>query len=140
MAKETEISEAETEVKAPVPRKKRKRIVPQARVCIHAGPNNTIVTFTDPEGNVLAWATAGSCGFKGSRKSTPYAAKVTAEAAAEKAERFGIEKVTIEIKGIGPGRDQALRGLQGAGYDFERIIDVTPIAHGGCRPKRKRRI
>ena len=102
--------------------------------------NNTIVTFTDPDGKALCWSTAGSCGFKGSRKSTPYAAKVTAETAASKAEGFGIEKVSVFIKGVGPGREQALRGLQGAGYDFDRIVDVTPLAHGGCRPKRRRRI
>lgn len=130
----------EVTTKAPPKRKKSKRTVPHARVCIHAGMNNTIVTFTDPDGKVLCWSTAGACGFKGSRKSTPYAAKVTAETAASKAEVFGIEKVSVFIKGIGPGREQALRGLQGAGFDFDRIVDVTPIPHGGCRPKRRRRV
>ena len=131
----------EVTTKAPPKRKKKsKRTVPHARVCIHAGMNNTIVTFTDSDGKVLCWSTAGACGFKGSRKSTPYAAKVTAETAAGKAEVFGIEKVSVFIKGIGPGREQALRGLQGAGFDFDRIVDVTPIPHGGCRPKRRRRV
>ena len=133
-------SKTEEVVKTRPKRKKGKRSVPHARVCIHAGNNNTIVTFTDPEGKTLCWSTAGACGFKGSRKSTPYAAKVTAETAAGKAEGFGIEKVSVFIKGIGPGREQALRGLQGAGFDFDRIVDVTPIPHGGCRPKRRRRI
>lgn len=125
---------------APAKRKKIKRKVPHARVCIHAGQNNTIVTFTDEDGGTLCWASAGGCGFKGSRKSTPYAAKITAESAAEKAVSFGVEKVSVFTKGIGPGREQALRGLQGAGLDFDRIVDATPIPHGGCRPKRRRRV
>lgn len=124
---------------APV-RRKNKRAVPHARVCVQAGLNNTIVTITDDQGNALVWASAGSCGFKGSRKSTPYAAKVTAEKAAEKAQPFGIQTVSVFVKGIGPGREQALRGLQGSGLEFDRIVDTTPIAHGGCRPKRRRRI
>ena len=121
-------------------RRKSKRTVTHARVCVQAGPNNTIVTITDDEGRALVWASAGSCGFKGSRKSTPYAAKVTAEKAAEKAQPFGIQTVSVFVKGIGPGREQALRGLQGSGLEFDRIVDATPIAHGGCRPKRRRRI
>jgi small subunit ribosomal protein S11 len=133
-------SQVAEETKAPVKRRKNKRAIPHARVCILAGQNNTMVTFTDPEGKTISWATAGSCGFKGSRKSTPYAAKVTAESAAEKAGGFGIEKVSIFVKGIGPGREQAIRGLQGAGFDFDRIVDVTPIPHGGVRQKRRRRV
>ncbi len=125
---------------APAPRKKAKRSVPHARVCVHAGLNNTIVTITDDRGDTLAWASAGSCGFKGSRKSTPYAAKVAAEKAVEKAQSCGIQKVSVFVEGIGPGREQALRGLQSAGFDFDRIVDTTPIPHGGCRPKRRRRI
>jgi small subunit ribosomal protein S11 len=120
--------------------RKVKRSIPHARICIHAGLNNTIVTITDNQGNTLGWASAGACGFKGTRKSTPYAAKVTAEKAMEKVREFGIETASIEIKGIGPGREQALRGLQGAGLDFDRIVEMTPIPHGGCRPKRRRRI
>lgn len=122
-------------------RKKRiKRTVKNARVCIHAGENNTIVTITDLDGNVLAWASSGSSGFEGSRKSTPYSAKVAAEKAVEKAAGFGIESVAVEIKGIGPGREQSLRGLQGAGLNLDSIIDVTAIPHGGCRPTRRRRV
>lgn len=135
----TEATEAE-EPKKVVKRKKKKRTVPHARACIHAGQNNTIVTITDEGGNTLAWSSAGACGFKGSRKSTPYAAKVTAEKAVEKALAYGVESVSVYINGIGPGREQALRGLQGAGLDFDRIVNVTPIPHGGCRPKRRRRI
>lgn len=132
-------AERET-TEATAPRKKAKRTVPHARVCIRAGLNNTIVTITDEKGDTLAWASAGSCGFKGTRKSTPYAAKVTAEKAVEKAQGYGVKMVSVEVKGIGPGREQAMRGLQGAGLDFDRIVDRTPIAHGGCRPKRRRRI
>ena len=121
-------------------RKKAKRTVTHAHAHIHAGQNNTIVTITDEQGNTLAWASAGSCGFKGSRKSTPYAAKVTADKAVEKVLAFGVKTASVYIKGIGPGREQALRGLQGAGLDFDRIVDITPIPHGGCRPKRRRRV
>lgn len=121
-------------------RKKIKRNLPKARVCIHAGENNTIVTFTDLQGNVLAWASCGASGFKGTRKSTPYAAKVAAEAAVEKVQGFGIESVDVEVKGIGPGREQAIRGLQGGGLNLDSIIDVTAIPHGGCRPPRRRRV
>ena len=125
----------------PKTRKKRvKRTVPHARVCIHAGENNTIVTITDLEGNVLAWASSGSSGFEGTRKSTPYSSKVAAENAVAKAASFGIETVSVEVKGLGPGREQSLRGLQGAGLNFDSIIDVTPIPHGGCRPARRRRV
>ena len=123
-----------------VRKKKVKRTVPKARVCIHASENNTIVTFTDMEGNVLAWASAGSAGFEGTRKSTPYAAKVAAETAAQKALGYGVESIAIEMKGLGPGREQAIRGLQGAGLNLDAIVDVTPIPHGGCRPSRRRRV
>ena len=128
------------EAVAPVKRKKNKKNVPHGRACILAGLNNTIVTITDDAGHVLCWASAGSCGFKGSRKSTPYAAKVTAETAGQKVLEFGMQQCSVFVKGIGPGREQALRGLQGAGLDFDKIVDVTPIPHGGCRPKGRRRI
>jgi small subunit ribosomal protein S11 len=114
--------------------------VKQARVCITAGENNTIVSFTDLEGNVLGWSSSGSSGFEGTRKSTPYAAKVAAENAALKCQPFGIESVIVEMKGLGPGREQAIRGLQGAGLNLDAIVDVTPIPHGGCRPARRRRV
>lgn len=123
-----------------VRKKKVKRTVKNARVCIHAGENNTIVTITDLEGNVLSWASSGSSGFEGTRKSTPYSAKVAAENAVAKAASFGIESVTVEVKGLGPGREQSIRGLQGAGLNLDAIIDVTPVPHGGCRPPRRRRV
>jgi len=128
------------EAKPKVRRKKVKRSVPAARVCIHASENNTIVTITDLEGGVLCWASAGSSGFKGTRKSTPYAAKVAAESAGNKALPFGVQSVAVEIKGLGPGREQAIRGLQAAGLNLDAIVDVTPIPHGGCRPRRRRRV
>lgn len=133
-------TEAEGSAKKKPRGKKVKRSVPNARVCIQAGENNTIVTITDPAGNVLAWASSGSAGFKGSRKSTPYAAKVAAEKAMGQVGSFGIQTLAIEVKGIGPGREQAIRGLQTAGVTFDSIIDTTPIAHGGCKPKKPRRV
>ena len=120
--------------------KKTKRSVPKARACISATENNTIVSITDPNGQVLAWASAGSSGFKGARKSTPYAAKVAAERAMSQVASFGIQSLQIEVKGIGPGREQAIRGLQVAGLNFDAIIDTTPIAHGGCRAPKPRRV
>jgi small subunit ribosomal protein S11 len=141
----TDALETPSTTAAPTPkagaRKKRiKRTLPKARVCIHAGENNTIVTFTDFEGNVLGWSSSGSSGFKGTRKSTPYAAKVAAENASLKVKPYGIESVTVEVKGLGPGREQAIRGLQSAGLNLDAIIDTTPIAHGGCRPAGRRRV
>lgn len=125
--------------KRPTRRKARKSVA-VARACITAGYNNTIITITDLDGEVLATVSAGACGFEGTRKSTPYAAKVAAETVAEKAKTFGIESVHVEVRGVGPGYEQALRGLQGAGLDFKSIVDRTPIAHGGCRPRRRRRV
>jgi small subunit ribosomal protein S11 len=135
-------SDVQTPAAAPAAGKKKrvKRTVQKARVCIHAGENNTIITFTDWNGNVLGWSSSGSSGFKGTRKSTPYAAKVAAENAALKVKPYGIESVTVEVKGLGPGREQALRGLQAAGLNLDAIIDVTPIPHGGCRPSGRRRV
>jgi small subunit ribosomal protein S11 len=123
-----------------VRKKKIKRTVPKARACIHCGENNTIVTLTDLDGNVLAWASSGSSGFQGTRKSTPYSAKVAAENAVLKAAPFGIQSVDVEVKGMGPGREQSMRGLQSAGLNLDSIIDVTPIPHGGCRKPRRRRV
>lgn len=120
--------------------KKTKKSVPKARACISATENNTIVSITDPNGHVLAWASAGSSGFKGARKSTPYAAKVAAERAMSMVTSYGIQSLQIEVKGIGPGREQAIRGLQVAGLNFDAIIDTTPIAHGGCRAPKPRRV
>lgn len=120
--------------------KKNKRTVTQARACIKAGENNTIVSITDLNGQVLAWASAGSSGFKGARKATPYAAKVAAERAMSMVTSFGIQSLQIEVRGIGPGREQAIRGLQVAGVNFDAIVDTTPIAHGGCRAPKPRRV
>lgn len=102
--------------------------------------NNTIVTLTDPEGNVLAWESAGSAGFKGSRKSTPFAAQVTADAAARKGMEHGLQKVEVFAKGAGSGKDTAVRSLQAAGLEVTSVKDVTPQAHNGCRPRKRRRV
>jgi small subunit ribosomal protein S11 len=122
-------------------RKKKIKIkLPVARVCVHAGENNTIVTFTDLDGNKIGGCSCGAAGFKGTRKSTPYAAKVAAETATEAIAGYGVETVHVEVKGLGPGREQAIRGIQSAGLNLESIIDTTPVAHGGCRPRRRRRV
>ena len=136
----TDAPEAASATEVKRKKKRVKRAVLKARACVHAGENNTIVTITDMDGNVLGWSSAGAAGFKGSRKSTPYAAKVAAEAAMQKVAQFGIQTLQIEIKGIGPGREQAIRGLQTSGIAFEAIVDTTPIAHGGCRPRKARRV
>src|SRR3954469_13442453 len=102
--------------------------------------NHTIVTLTDPAGNVLAWESAGSAGFKGSRKSTPFAAQVTADSAAKKGMEHGLEKVEVFAKGAGSGRETAIRSLQAAGLDVTTVKDVTPQAHNGCRPRKRRRV
>ena len=121
-------------------KKKIKRTVPKARCCIHAGENNTIVTFTDFNGDKLGGSSAGACGFKGTRKSTPYAAKVAAEKATENVGGYGIESVQVEVKGLGPGREQAIRGIQAGGLNLDAIIDITPVPHGGCRAPGRRRV
>ncbi len=102
--------------------------------------NNTIVTLTDPQGNVIAWESAGSAGFKGSRKSTPFAAQVTADNAARKGMEHGLEKVDVLAKGAGSGRETAIRALQAAGLQVTSVKDVTPHAHNGCRPRKRRRV
>ncbi|MBT4936934.1 30S ribosomal protein S11 [Candidatus Peregrinibacteria bacterium] len=123
-----------------VNKKKIKRSVQEGIACIQASYNNTIVTITDTDGNVLAWSSCGSSGFRGTRKSTPYAAQVAAEKASEKAKVYGLEKVTVKVKGIGPGREQSIRGLYGSGIDIKSIIDITPVPHNGTRRKRVRRV
>lgn len=120
--------------------KKVKKNIPQGKAYIQSTFNNTIVTITDQEGNVISWSSAGSNGFKGARKSTPYAAQVTAENAVEKAKVHGLERVQAYVKGVGPGREQAIRGLQAAGANVDSITDITPVAHNGCRRKRARRV
>ncbi|MEX0620268.1 MAG: 30S ribosomal protein S11 [Solirubrobacterales bacterium] len=125
--------------KARTRRKVRKNIaVGQAH--IKTSFNNTIVTLTDLEGNVIAWESAGSAGFKGSRKSTPFAAQVTADAAARKGIENGLQKVEVFAKGAGSGKDTAVRSLQAAGLDVTSVKDVTPQAHNGCRPRKRRRV
>ncbi len=121
-------------------KKKIRRAVPEGIVNIHSTFNNTIVTITDPQGNVVAWASAGTVGFKGSRKGTPFAAQVAAESAARKAAEAGMRAVQVQVKGPGAGRDSALRSLQAAGFAINIIRDVTPIPHNGCRPPKRRRV
>ncbi|HUQ17894.1 MAG TPA: 30S ribosomal protein S11 [Candidatus Saccharimonadales bacterium] len=125
----------------PAPRRKReKRVVPRGTVHIKASFNNTIVSLTDPAGNVLAWSSAGASGWKGSRKSTPYAAQVTAENAARKAMDQGLKTVEVFVRGPGAGREAAIRALEAAGLEVTAITDVTPIPHNGCRAPKRRRV
>lgn len=114
--------------------------VPYGRAHVHATFNNTVVSMTDQQGNVVAWASAGTAGFKGSRKSTPYAARLAAQQAAERAQEHGMQEVDIFVKGPGPGREAAIRAIQGSGLRVRSITDVTPIPHNGCRPRKKRRV
>jgi small subunit ribosomal protein S11 len=126
---------------APAPRRRRaRRNVPEGVAHVHATFNNTIVTITDPQGQVVAWSSAGSVGFKGSRKGTPFAAQMAAEAAARKVAEFGMRTVVVYVKGPGGGRESAVRALQGAGLNVSSIKDVTPIPHNGCRPPKRRRV
>lgn len=121
-------------------KKKGKRTVVDGVAHIHASFNNTIVSISDRQGNTLSWGTAGSSGFKGSRKSTPFAAQVAAEGAANKALEFGMKNLEVVVNGPGPGRDSAVRALNGAGLKITSITDVTPVPHNGCRPAKKRRV
>ncbi|MDH5231256.1 MAG: 30S ribosomal protein S11 [Gammaproteobacteria bacterium] len=121
-------------------RKKVKKNVSDAVAHIHASFNNTIITITDRQGNTLAWATAGGSGFRGSRKSTPFAAQVASERAARAAQEFGVKNVDVCVKGPGPGRESAVRALNSVGFKITNITDVTPIPHNGCRPSKKRRV
>jgi small subunit ribosomal protein S11 len=121
-------------------RKKVKKNVVDGIAHIHASFNNTIVTITDRQGNALAWATSGGSGFRGSRKSTPFAAQVAAEKAGEAVKEYGLKNLEVEVKGPGPGRESAVRALNNAGFRITNITDVTPIPHNGCRPPKKRRV
>lgn len=121
-------------------KRKERRIIPAGRAYIQSSFNNTIVTLTDPEGNVLAWGSSGTSGFKGSRKGTPYAAQLAAQDAVKKAQNYGLRQVDVFIKGPGSGREAAIRALQGAGLNVTSIKDVTPIPHNGCRPPKRRRV
>ena len=120
--------------------KKTKRTLSSAQVHIFASFNNTIITVTDMQGNTVSWTSAGTIGFKGSRKSTPFAARLAAEDAMKKADSMGIQEIDILIKGPGPGREAALRAIQAQGMKVTSISDITPIPHNGCRPPKKRRV
>jgi small subunit ribosomal protein S11 len=120
--------------------KKGKRSLSSGQVHVFASFNNTIVTVTDPDGNTLCWGSAGSVGFKGSRKSTPFAARLAAEQAIKAAQTIGIQEVDLFVKGPGPGRESAIRAVQSMGLKVKSISDLTPIAHNGCRPPKKRRV
>lgn len=141
--KAEEASKAEPEKEKKEVKKKtskKRRNVTHGRVNIYAGYNNTIVTITDSTGNAIAWSSAGASGFKGTKKSTPYAAQVASENATNKAKVFGLIKVDVFINGVGNGREQALRGLIASGLEVLSITDVTPLAHNGCRKRRVRRV
>ena len=125
---------------APKPKKKAKRVVTDGVVHVQASFNNTVVTITDRQGNALSWATAGGAGFRGSRKSTPFAAQVAAEKAGRAAQEYGVKSLEVRIKGPGPGRESAVRSLNALGYKVTNIVDVTPIPHNGCRPPKRRRV
>jgi small subunit ribosomal protein S11 len=122
------------------PRKRERRNVSHGVAHIKSSFNNTIITITDLEGNVLSWASAGNVGFKGSRKSTPYAAQMAAEKAARGAMEHGVRKVDVQVKGPGSGRETAIRSLQSTGIEVTGIKDVTPVPHNGCRPPKRRRV
>ena len=121
-------------------RKKVKKTVVDGVAHIHASFNNTIITLTDRQGNALSWATAGGCGFRGSRKSTPFAAQIASQKAGEVAKEFGMQNLEVFVKGPGPGRESAVRALNSIGFKITNITDVTPIPHNGCRPPKKRRV
>ena len=121
-------------------RKKIKKTVTDGVAHIHASFNNTIVMVTDRQGNALAWATAGGSGFRGSRKSTPFAAQTAAENMTERLKEYGLESLEVRIKGPGPGRESAVRAFNNAGFKITNITDVTPIPHNGCRPPKRRRV
>jgi len=121
-------------------RKKVKKNVAEGIAHIHASFNNTIITITDRQGNALSWATSGAAGFKGSRKSTPFAAQIAAEQAGKAAQECGVKNVEVRIKGPGPGRESAVRALNAIGLKITSISDVTPVPHNGCRPPKRRRI
>lgn len=126
--------------RATKPRRKEKKNVPSGQVHIQATFNNTIVTITDLSGAVVSWGSAGTAGFKGSRKSTPYAAALAADGAAKRAMEHGMRQIEVFVKGPGSGREQAIRSLQAAGLEVSAITDVTPLAHNGCRAPKRRRV
>jgi small subunit ribosomal protein S11 len=121
-------------------KKKEKKNIPVGDVVVNSTFNNTLVTFTDKQGNVISWSSAGMMGFKGSRKSTPYAAQIAAEDAGRKAQEHGMKEVEVRVKGPGSGRESALRAISNLGFTIKAITDVTPIPHNGCRPRKRRRV
>jgi small subunit ribosomal protein S11 len=125
---------------APVVRKKARKMVAEGQAHVHATFNNTIITITDNQGNTVSWSSAGSSGFKGSRKSTPYAARIASQNAAKVAQDNGMQEVEVVVKGPGPGREAAIRAIQASGLRVRQIQDVTPVPHNGCRPPKKRRV
>ena len=135
-----ETAESTAAPEAKVRRRRERKAIPRGTAHIKASFNNTIVTITDPAGSVVAWASAGASGWKGSRKSTPYAAQVTAENAARKALDIGMKTIEVYVKGPGAGREAAIRALQAAGLEVTSITDVTPIPHNGCRAPKRRRV
>ena len=122
------------------PRRRERKNVSHGIAHIKSSFNNTIITFTDSQGNAISWASAGNVGFKGSRKSTPFARQMAAEAAAKRAMEHGMRKVDVFVKGPGSGRETAIRSIQNAGIEVSGIKDVTPVPHNGCRPKKRRRV
>jgi small subunit ribosomal protein S11 len=136
---EAEAADA-AEQKAAPRRRREKRVVPRGAAHVKASFNNTIVSLTDPAGNVIAWSSAGAAGWKGSRKCTPYAAQVAAETAARKALDLGLKTVEVFVRGPGAGREAAIRALEATGLEVTAITDVTPIPHNGCRPPKRRRV
>jgi small subunit ribosomal protein S11 len=121
-------------------KKKVKKVIVDGIAHVHASFNNTIITITDRQGNALSWATSGGSGFRGSRKSTPFAAQVAAENAGRAAQEYGMKNLEVRVNGPGPGRESSVRSLNAAGFKITNIIDVTPIPHNGCRPPKKRRV
>lgn len=121
-------------------RKKERKLIAEGKAFIQSTFNNTIVTFTDPKGNVIVWGSPGTAGFKGSRKGTPYAAQLAAQTAATKAKDAGLRQVEVFVKGPGSGREAAIRAIQAAGISVTAIKDITPIPHNGCRPRKRRRV
>ena len=130
---------AKAKVKKRIKAKVKKTVV-EGIAHVHASFNNTIISISDRHGNTLCWATAGGAGFRGSRKSTPFAAQVAAENCGRTAQEFGMKQLDVKIKGPGPGRDSAVRALNSLGFEIQNIVDVTPIPHNGCRPPKKRRV
>jgi len=134
------MSSVKQQTAATATRKKIKKVVVDGLAHVYASFNNTIISITDRQGNVIAWATAGGCGFRGSRKSTPYAAQVAADKASDQAAEYGLRNLEIFVKGPGPGRESAVRAFNARGFKIMNITDVTPLPHNGCRPAKRRRV